>query len=338
MTWLGLDIGGANLKGADGRGWAHSAAFALWRHPRALTGALGALIDRAPAFDRLAVTMTGELCDCFHNISDGVRQILTAVREVAGPRDVRVYLVDGSLATIDEALTFVNLAAASNWHALARFACRFVADNVGLLIDVGSTTTDIIPLVGGEVAAHGRTDTQRLVSRELVYSGVGRTPICAVVRSLPLCGQDCPIAAELFATTADVYLLLNEICENPTATWTADGKALTVALARQRIARMLCADAAELTSNDFDTIVRYVRDAQLTDLKSALTAVVQRLPGRLATVIISGSGEFLARSIAVRLSPPAIVVSLNQELGSEVSQCAPAHALAVLAAEWEGRV
>ncbi len=83
MTWLGLDIGGANLKAADGRGWAHSVPFALWRNPQGLIGALAALVETAPAAERLAVTMTGELCDCFRSKAEGVRHILAAVVQVA---------------------------------------------------------------------------------------------------------------------------------------------------------------------------------------------------------------------------------------------------------------
>src|SRR3990172_4014916 len=103
MTWLGLDIGGANLKAADGRGWAHSVPFALWRDPDGLAGALSELAATAPGSERWAVTMTGELCDCFRTKADGVRHILAAVEMAAGPRDVVVYLVDGRLVSVDEA-------------------------------------------------------------------------------------------------------------------------------------------------------------------------------------------------------------------------------------------
>ena len=45
MSWLGVDIGGANLKAADGRGWAQSVPFALWRDPQGLAEALAALVE-----------------------------------------------------------------------------------------------------------------------------------------------------------------------------------------------------------------------------------------------------------------------------------------------------
>ena len=57
------------------------------------------------------------------------------------------------------------LAAASNWHALARFAGRYVPRGTGLLVDIGSTTCDIIPLVDGEPASGGRTDPEPAADR-----------------------------------------------------------------------------------------------------------------------------------------------------------------------------
>src|SRR4051812_15384879 len=188
MSWLGLDIGGANLKAADGQGWAMSTPFPLWRNPQGLPHALAAVIDAAPLSERLVVTMSGELCDCFCSKRDGVEHILSAVEQAARGRAVRVYLVGGRLVTIAEARKWPQLAAVSNWHALARFACRFVSGRTGLLIDVGSTTTDVVPIVDKKVAARGNNDTERLLNHELLYRGVGRTPVCAVVSSLPWCG------------------------------------------------------------------------------------------------------------------------------------------------------
>ena len=270
MSWLGLDIGGANLKAANAAGWAHSVSFALWRDPEGLAAGLAALIARAPAADRLAVTMTGELCDCFRTKAEGVRHILAAVSAVADRREVRVYLTDGRFVSVDEANESPSLAAASNWRALAEFACRYAAGGAGLVIDVGSTTTDIVPIIGGRVAPRGSNDTERLALGELLYSGVGRTPVCAVTRWLPWRDTLCPVAAELFSTTADAYLLLAEISEDPAAAWTADGRPLTMECARQRLARQICADAEDLSPGDLNRMAGFIRNAQLTQLKEAI--------------------------------------------------------------------
>jgi probable H4MPT-linked C1 transfer pathway protein len=332
MNLVALDIGGANLKASDGLGWARSMPFPLWRDPEGLAGALNALLRDAPSADQFAVTMTGELCDCFDSKEAGVRHILKAVEAVAGTREVAVYLVDGRLVSCEEATAVSMLAAASNWHALARFVWRFLNGGPGLLIDVGSTTTDIIPLLNREVAARGRTDFDRLTRGELVYTGVGRTPVCAVVRSLPVGGGDCPVAGELFATTADAYVLSGEIGEERAARWTADGRALTKQFARQRLARMVCTDASELSDEDFGRMAAAIHNVQCEQLRSAIEPVMGKL-GDQPTVILSGAGEFLARAALHGLVGPQQVVSLTERLGGELSRCAPAHALAVIARE-----
>ena len=83
MTFLGLDIGGANLKAAQAGGPAWSIPFELWKRPADLAGALRELLATLPAYQRLAVTMTGELCDCFESKRQGVQFILGAVAGLA---------------------------------------------------------------------------------------------------------------------------------------------------------------------------------------------------------------------------------------------------------------
>src|SRR5689334_4768543 len=177
---LGLDIGGANLKAAHSSGAARSRPFALWKSPAALPGALRQLLRGWPPYDLLAVTMTGELCDCFATKREGVRALLDAV-SAAGAVPARVWLTDGRLVGIGAARSRPLRAAAANWLALATFAGRFAPRGPALLIDVGSTTTDIVPLMDGRPVPRGRTDAQRLRCDELAYTGVIRTPLCALL-------------------------------------------------------------------------------------------------------------------------------------------------------------
>jgi probable H4MPT-linked C1 transfer pathway protein len=330
MSWLAFDVGGANLKAADGRGWARIQSFALWRDPERLTEALVALARAAPHAERIAVTMTGELCDCFETKADGVRHIIAAVQQAAQSRKVYVYLVDGRFVSGDEACEQPLLAAASNWHALARFACRFVNGETALLIDIGSTTTDIIPLVDGQPRPTGFNDIDRLLAGELVYTGVGRTPICAVTRRLTWRKRECPVAAELFATTADAYLILGCIDEQPGTNWSADGRPLTKLHARSRLARMICADATTFSDDDAFQAAVDVRDAQLAQLQQAIIQVTAGMPRPPAELVASGAGEFLITHLGATTGRLK-TVSLTEHLGPKVATSATAHALAVLA-------
>lgn len=333
---IGLDIGGANLKAAHSGGAARVQGFALWKHAAALPEALRRLLGELPRGEGLAVTMTGELCDCFTTKKEGVRAILAAVAAAAASMHVQVWRNDGRLVSLAAAQEDPLPAAAANWLALATWAGRFAPCGPALLIDVGSTTTDIVPLLDGVPAPRGRTDPDRLRCRELVYTGARRTPLCALLGSHG--------AAELFATTLDVYLVLGRIDEQPTDTDTADGQPATVAAAHARLARMLCADTDTSTAADRLTLAQRLADRQAALVGEAIQSVSSTLPGRPEAVILSGSGELVARrALAVELPPTLALppkggggqnlVSLAQVLGPEQSAAACAYALAVLSEE-----
>jgi probable H4MPT-linked C1 transfer pathway protein len=333
MRWLALDIGGANIKAADGLGYAQSYALALWRDAGLLAQQLRTAISEAPPADYLLITMTGELADCFESKAAGVQFILDAVREGSGNRHTRVYLVDGRQVTPQVAATLPHLAAASNWHVLARFAGRFAPQGPALLIDAGSTTCDVIPLLDGKPAAKGATDTQRLLTGELVYTGVERSPVCAVADFVPYRGQNCPLVQELFATMRDVYILIGELAENKADVETADKKPATKAASRTRLGRMIAADTEEFNHRDAVALAQSVAEAQASRLANAIAKVSASQPAPPGTIILSGHGEFLARAAIASFGSQPPIVSLSERLGPAIARSAPAHALATIARE-----
>lgn len=337
MTILAFDIGGANLKAADGAGYAATRVFPLWQRPCELARALAEMLVAAPAAQHIVATMTGELADCFANKSEGVRAIVGGLMDAAAPRTIEIYLTDGSFVPPRAALEKPLMAAASNWHALAAFAGRFTAGGPGVLIDIGSTTADLIPIVDGRPATCGRTDPERLAAGELVYTGVERSPVCAIVRTLPWRNAACLVAQEVFATALDAYVLRGEIPEDIRNTSTADGRPATRAAAHDRLARMVCADRELFDFDDARAAADVVADAQLEMLCRAARAVGRRMPSLAQTIILSGQGEFLAYRVAQSVWLNARTVSLTDHFGPDVSRVATAHALAVLARERGGR-
>jgi (4-(4-[2-(gamma-L-glutamylamino)ethyl]phenoxymethyl)furan-2-yl)methanamine synthase len=327
MTVLGLDIGGANLKAAHTSGRALSVPFPLWKNPAALPDALRRLLEAMPPTEALAVTMTGELCDSFENKRQGVLTILDAVSAIAGSTPVRVWRTDGRFVDVSAARAAPLQAASANWLALATFAGRYAPKGPSLLIDIGSTTTDIVPLLDGRPMPKARTDPDRLRSSELVYTGVRRTPLCAV-----LGGYD--LAAELFATTLDAYLLLDLVPEDPADTNTADGRPATKAAAQTRIARMFCADLETSTADERRCYAENIMHQQMMMLGTAFNRVARRLPALPQTILFAGEGEFLIRLTlkGQQNIPPCRVVSLSRELSPELSRTACAYAVAMLAA------
>ncbi len=325
-TALGLDIGGANLKAAHRDGPARGVPFVLWKRPHDLAAALRALIaDILPPVNhgglihRAAVTMTGELCDCFPTSRAGVLHILDAVAAALPDTPTFVWRTDGRFVPLDAARADPRPCAAANWLALATFAGRFAPPGPALVVDVGSTTTDLVPLRDGVPVPSARTDPDRLKAGELVYTGVRRTPACALLGT----GG----AAEFFATTHDVYLLLGQVPEDAADTDTADGRPATREHAHARLARMVCGDAETVTHAATLALARRLALVQRQAIDRAARRLAER-HGRPAGLVLAGSGEFLARDVFAGFGGP--MVSLAERLGPARSAAACAVAVAEL--------
>jgi len=323
---LGLDIGGANLKAATSAGRATSMPFPLWKQPDKLPAALAELIADFPESTEMAVTMTGELCDCFATKREGVTFILKALPSTLR---AKVWSTAGTFASVERALEEPLRIAAANWHALATFAGREAPIGDALLLDIGTTTTDIVLLDCGVPSPSGHTDMERLQTSELVYTGVKRTPICAVVSA--------KVCAEFFAEIRDVNILLGLIPETPDETDTADGRPATWEFSLARLARMYGGDTETLSEDFLIHRVTRIHARQVEQLASAIREVVlgSQRGIDIQTVVVSGAGEWLALKAFAAAFPdhPAKRISLGERLGPILSACAPAYAVAVLASE-----
>ncbi len=337
VRWLALDIGGANLKASHKDGRSTTEAFEVWRRPSELGKAIASLAATQPPFDRAAVTMTAELCDCYPTKAEGVLAILEAATQALGNRPLLIWGIDGRFHEPGVIRRRPLLAAAANWLALATAAARLAPENRGLLIDIGSTTTDIIPLDQGRAAVQGRTDTERLRTGELVYAGIRRTPLCALATELPYRqGPPTGLAAELFATTLDVYLTLGDLDPDPNDLATADGRGATIDAARDRLARMVGADRETFSGEDALELSRSAANCLFSRLAQAAHRVCEATIGRADVAVIAGSGEFLARRLAARvLGADLRIISLAETWGRAASTAGCARALLTLVTEHE---
>lgn len=306
----GWDIGGVNVKAArltvragdivTARSHVHP--FEIWRRPRQLTtvlrqvaGALG-IDDDMP----MAVTMTAELSDAFRTKREGVLAVIDGVRCAFPAGSPRVLDTAGDLVTPQAARRRPLDFAATNWVASALFAAERRPDCV--LVDVGSTTTDIIPIREGRIAAEGRADVARLAAGELVYSGVLRTNPATLVATVPLRGRSCRVAAESFTQMADVYLLLGRLAPDDYMCSTADGRGAGREEARERLARLVCADAETLAEEETLKLARYLAERQLRQVTDGLLQVLSRQPDAYSLPVApAGAGAFLAAEAGQRL-------------------------------------
>jgi (4-(4-[2-(gamma-L-glutamylamino)ethyl]phenoxymethyl)furan-2-yl)methanamine synthase len=337
-TIVGWDIGGANVKAAwldSERGETQtvrvaSYPFEIWRDkdrlPKVLQSVLSEVAAELPQV--MALTMTAELADIFSTKREGVLFVLENV--LAAFPDCKAYALDlsGDFVALKEAQTQPLDFAAANWLATALYLAREYSDC--LLVDVGSTTTDIIPILGGQVANQGRTDLARLLAGELVYTGVLRTHLASIVHSVPVGGRFCPVASEYFAISGDVHLILGHLGPEDYTCPTPDGQPPTLASARGRLARLVCADTEMLSPAEIDEMARYVHQRQVQQISEALQQVLSRLAGhRELEVVTMGSGAFLATQAVQQLG----LRSLNSRWDRQVSAVAPCLAVAHLLAE-----
>jgi (4-(4-[2-(gamma-L-glutamylamino)ethyl]phenoxymethyl)furan-2-yl)methanamine synthase len=321
---LAVDIGGANTKAAwfDGElVRTLTRPFEVWRDRDALAGVLRE-VAAGPA-DVVAITMTAELSDAFRTKREGVSFVLDAAQTAFGDRPLSVLTTAGELVTVAEARARPWDVAAANWVATALAVAAAHSD--ALLIDVGSTTTDIVPIAAGRVAATGHNDLERLLAGELVYTGVLRTNLAAIASRVPVRGQWCPVSSEYFAISGDIHLVLGHLKPEAYDCPTPDGRPATVAFSRERIARLVCSDLEQLGQGDVDAIAAFLHGEQLRQIEDA----ARRTPvAPDAPVVAVGSGAFLGREVAARLGRAVA----DAPWGATGGEAAPAAALAALLA------
>jgi len=310
LVTVGWDVGGVQVKAArvESRAGASCAVrtavrpFEVWRGRERLPAVLIEVAEEL-ALDSgtpLALTMTAELSDAFRCKREGVLFVMDGVGKAFPQNPVFVLDSRGEFATLSQARSRPLDFAATNWIASALFAASRV--DACILVDVGSTTTDIVPIQGGRLVCEGRSDLARLSSGELVYTGVLRTNPNTLTASVPVRGRPCRVAAEHFAVMADAYVLLGRLGVADYTCPTPDGRDSSPAACAERLARLVCADREMLSEPEIVKIARYLVECQLRALSEGLLQVMSRRdapPG--APVAPAGVGAFLAAEVAGRL-------------------------------------
>ena len=328
---IGWDIGGANIKlaraDANQLREVRSVPFAIQHTPQALVPTLQRLVRElgAPPSEAHAVTMTAELSQYFRTKREGVCFVLDAVASAFPTAAVHAFTVTGNFVPPEFGRDHPLDVGAANWAATATLLARNCSNTV--LIDVGSTTTDIIPICQGIVAAQGRTDPDRLRSSELLYLGAVRTPLEAVVHNVPLEAGMAGIAAEAFALAGDAYVWLGELHPDSYCAPTPDGRPATREFVRERLARAVCADREMLADSTISAIASHVATAQLNRTAQALAQVLRRNPS-ITRAVTAGVGSFIAERAALQCR--LTVTPFSAIHGLDAHRSAPAAAVALL--------
>ena len=333
----GYDVGGAHLKVAlveNGKlVLVRQIACPLWRGLDHLDAALAEAHAITASADVHAATMTGELADIFPDRYTGVARICERLTIRFGP-DVRIWMGPRGFGSAADAEHHVTGTASTNFLATATLSARLAGD--GLLIDMGSTTADIVPFANGAVVARGLIDADRLRTGELVYTGLTRTPVMAVASRALFQGEWQSLARDPFATMADVRRITCDLPAGVDQHATADGRGTSEDESRARFARCFGCDVEPGDEAHWAVAARVIAEAQLRSIHDGCLQVLSARPPRgPMRVVTAGIGERIAAEIARRLDLPAIgfgaLIKAPPHLRDWATRCAPAVAVAMLA-------
>ena len=276
---------------------------------------------------------------CLSIRQDGVKQIIDTMTTLLPQRRCLIFAgIEGFLESDQVEVSHYQAIASANWLASASFAAQKVGS--GLFVDIGSTTTDILLLNDGKVLAQGYTDYQRLLSRELIYTGIVRTAVMAVAQTARDQDQEIGIMAEYFATMADVYRVTGELNELHDQTETADGAEKTIIASARRLSRMIGSDFFPEELPRWRQFAENIRAQQLQKIQRGCEYRIQNATTLKNNPMIgAGVGRFLIKQLAQLSGYPYLdfsdlfPASANQA-GITIADCAPAVAVACLAREF----
>lgn len=264
------------------------------------------------------ITMTGELVDIFEHRLQGVIQISQLIQsKLLG--DHWFYLMQDDIKkpqfiklkpnTSEDYVEHWQSIASANWHASASLIAKLVQH--ALFVDIGSTTSDFTVIKYHKVQAHAFTDGERMRAHTLVYTGVVRTSVMSIGQNVAFDGATTSVAAEHFATSADIYRLTGDLIEANDMSDTADGAGKTREASAKRLARMVGCDASEY---DFKTLQALAQSFKALQFERLLAVADLHLKAHFSDtdpmpiIIGAGVGSFLVKDIAQALGLPFMAV------------------------------
>ncbi len=319
MTIVGLDVGGANFKSCDSDGRVYFKYHPLW--VKKSVKSVLETVKEMYSPDYVGVVITGELSDIFNSKKEGIKQIADEINRVF--KETFFYGSDGKFhSRISDPELFFS----PNWLASANYLAKFYPDSV--FVDVGSTTTDIIPILNGQILAE-KNDFDRLKRGELIYVGALRTSLSFLLPAVHL-DMPVPTAVEYFSNIADALMVTEDIKEEDYSCETPDGRGKSKEECFRRIARTVCCDLEELGRENAEKIAFQAKNKLVEIIKDGIERIARKYS--LKTVIGAGVGEFLIENAteALRLE----YISIGSKFGREVSKVFPAFATAKLLQEY----
>ena len=325
MKIIGWDIGGAHIKAAkiDFKKKTSNTKqlySPIWKNLNYLKKSIKLIKKKLGKTNYHAITMTAELSDIFPDRKNGIKHVVNLSSKILGEKNIFFYSKKSFLKkklAIKKPFELNSM----NWHATASFISNFFPNCI--LIDIGSTTTDIIPIKNKEIISNSVSDYQRLKSNELIYLGVLRTPIQAVVKKKNLINEN-------FANLSDVYRVLNKIPSTVDLLPTLDNKTKNKHDSARRIARIFGKDYKKNHFLKWKKIAYQIEGEHLKILKSVIKKIEKKNFLKKVPIIGAGIGEFLVKKIYNKKKYFSFYSKVNHIKKNKVINCESAISVAFI--------
>ena len=325
MKIIGWDIGGAHIKAAKidfkkKTSKTKQLYSPIWKNVNYLKKSIKLIKKKLGKTNYHAITMTAELSDIFPDRKNGVKHIINLSSKILGEKNIFFYSKKNFLKkklAIKKPFELNSM----NWHATASFVSNFFPNCI--LVDIGSTTSDIIPIKNKEIISKDVSDYQRLKSNELIYLGVLRTPIQAVERKKNLINEN-------FANLSDVYRVLNKIPSTFDLLPTLDRKTKNKHDSARRIARIFGKDYKKNHFLKWKKTAYQIEGKHLKILKNVIKKIEKKNFLKKVPIIGAGIGEFLVKKIYNKKKYFSFYSTVNHIKKNKVINCESAISVAFI--------
>lgn len=277
--------------------------------------------------------MTAELSDAFRNKKEGVHFILDSASQSFKNEFNSVLNVRSELISVKKAKANPIEVAGANWVATGWLISQKIKNCI--IIDVGSTSTSIIPINNGKISNKGNTDFEKLMVGELVYTGLIRTNIAAIVQRIPIRKSEVTVSSEFFSQSGDVHLILGNIDKKNYFANTPDDRGKNRIDAMQRLAKVICGDLDIISQSEIYTMAEYIYSKQIEQISDALKKVYLNLKeknNQEIPIVVTGIGKVILAKKAAQLLGLKKIIDINKIIGNNSYQASPAVGVGIMEA------
>ncbi len=290
IEFLGIDIGGAHLKiiGLDKDGiviFAEYSSCRVWEGTKFLGKLFKDLNNLFPRKTlKCAITITAEMCDNFKDRKEGFKKIIKLCQILEFKK---YFYVNNSqiFKKKPKYSEFISM----NWHSIGRFLENKV-DNA-ILLDFGSTTTDLVCIKDNRIANEYFDDFLRINNYELKYTGFTRTPLYGITHEIKSTNNVQKIIPENFSESSDIYRVLNKLDKKNDVDKTSDNRGKTKKESLIRISRNFGFDYKILFKKKIEKICNEISSIQLYSIYEAMNKLQKKFQIKKPTIIVSGIGQ-----------------------------------------------